>query len=452
MALLTDPDDLVDGVSIIIDTAGPTIELVVAGNLTTEGVTIKCVYSKLKELWKDNADYIKYPFPMGPITDEQFEMINGWDWNGDVTRYLLRTGGWALKDASGVSQEEWAGVITLGTIGAGDQAYFLQSSGGSVVNFQLTGPVNQAVKVYGDVSHGNFDYRDYLKVYCRIYQKTYAFSQLSDIGVITLSYQAYRFPIANAADAKITHNDAAMTDSPYSGMSLIWFESAQQRDIGGNNYDFHVIVDGNQGTAEQVYEFVQYKLRQATDIDDGAGTHIGKKTGALLRFIGDTLYTLAVAEGGVFIDDYQDADINRLVFTDDTGNTRTFPYTAVLTLSYGDNLRNDADAKYWVYFTNDDAGDNLGYDYGTSDAILAWNASNVSMTGLISGNTSSQLSYAFDTNSQRGISSTAVEAPVTTVAIGLNTGQFVKATGIIARSVSNAISLVAPLERNYSNE
>jgi len=452
MALLTDPDDLVDGVSIIIDTAGPTIELVVAGNLTTEGVTIKCVYSKLKELWKDNADYIKYPFPMGPITDEQFEMINGWDWDGDVTRYLLRTGGWALKDASGVSQEEWAGVITLGTIGADDQAYFLQSSGGSVVNFQLTGPVNQAVKVYGDVSHGNFDYRDYLKVYCRIYQKTYAFSQLSDIGVITLSYQAYRFPIANAADAKITHNDAAMTDSPYSGMSLIWFTSAQQRDIGGNNYDFHVIVDGNQGTAEQVYEFVQYKLRQATDIDDGAGTHIGKKTGSLLRFVGDTLYTLAVAEGGVFIDDYQDADINRLVFTDDTGNTRTFPYTAVLTLSYGDNLKNDADAKYWVYFTNDDAGDNLGYDYGTSNAILAWNASNVSMTGLISGNTSSQLSYAFDTNSQRGISSTAVEAPVTTVAIGLNTGQFVKATGIIARSVSNAISLVAPLERNYSNE
>ena len=54
MAILTDPDDLVDAASIIIDTAAKTVQLVVNGLLTTEGVTIKCVYSKLKELWRTN--------------------------------------------------------------------------------------------------------------------------------------------------------------------------------------------------------------------------------------------------------------------------------------------------------------------------------------------------------------------------------------------------------------
>lgn len=455
MAIMTDPDDLVDPTSIAIDVANKTVQLIVAGNLTTDGVTIKCVYSKLKELWKNNSTYIKYPFPMGPITDEQFEMVNGWDWKDDTTRYLLRTGGWAvISPTTGNVSQMWAGIISLGSIGSGDQAYFLQSDAGPTVNFQLTGPVNQAIQVYSDTNADgipDYDYRTYLKVYCRIYQKSYAFSQLSEIGVTSLTYQAYRFPLANASDAKITHADTDMTNAPYSGMSITWYATPQSRTIGASQRDFHVIINGNNGTAEQIYEFVQYSLRQETDIDAGSGTHIGKKTGALLAFIGDTLYTKSVAEGGVFIDNFMTSDVNRLVFNDDTGTDRTFPYTAVLTLNFGENLSNDTNAKYWVYFTNDDAGDNAGYDYGTSNAILVNDASDVPMTGNINGNSSVQLSFAYDTNVQRGAASAGVDAPITCVAIGLNTAQFVKATGTIARSISNTVSLVAPLERNYQN-
>jgi hypothetical protein len=599
---ITDPDSLTDGVNIIIDTTGKTVQIVKAGGLSDDGVTIKCVYSKLKELWKDSSEYIKFPFPMGPITDEQFEMVNGWDWEDNTTRYLLRTGGWAVKDSGGVSLEEWASIISLGSIGATDQAYFLQNSGGSVTNFQLTGPVNQAIKVYGDASHGNFDYRGYLKVYCRIYQKTYAFSQLSEIGVSTLTYQAYRFPLANGADVKITHTDANIigntpyfgtathsdtdgavdvgdatftstgsfvagdvgkwicidsgtnagcykiitytnedsvevdrvfpasgTNIAYSinpiGMSVSWYTDPQARNIGGSNKNFHVIINANDGTAEQVYEFIQYLLRQNKDIDYGVGTQIGQKTGALLRFVGDTLYTQAVTEGGVFIDNYKATDVNRLVFIDDLVAECTFPFVAVLTLNFGDNLVNDASAKYWVYFTNDDSGDNLGYDYGTANAIIvnsneafttthrACSASNVAtiktalnhglvtgdgvnvsgmtdatyngnfivlsatstsftyalthaeevetadtagtikpnMTELINGATSKQMTFAYNSNVQRGTGSNATDAPITCVAIGLSTGQFVKATGTVLKSTSNTISLVAPLERNYQN-
>ena len=405
-------------------------------------MTLKCVYSKLKELWKTSSAYVKFAFPMIPITDEQFELVNGWDFFDDTTRYLIRTGGWALKDGSGVSQEEWTGIISLGSIGGSDQPYFQQVLAGSATNFQRQGAVNQAVKVYGDASHGNFDYRSYFKVFVREYQKSYAAASLSDIGVTTLTYQAYRFPLANAADLKVTHDDTAV--NAY-GITITWYASAQARDIGGTNRNFHVIINGNNKTAEEIYEGVQRLLRQNADIDSGAGTKNGKVTNDLLQFVGDTLKTRYDSTGGVYIDNFQTSDINRLVMVDDTGTERTFPYTAVLTLQFGDNLINDADAVYRVFFTTNPAG-----NYGTSSALLVKDDATADMSGNVSGASSVQKTFAYDTNVQGGRTA-GTDAGITVIAIGLSTGQYVKATGTIARSAANSVSLVASLERNYQN-
>ena len=38
--------------------------------------------------------------------------------DNDYTYNLIRSGGWALKNTSGITQEEWIGVITLGKLGA----------------------------------------------------------------------------------------------------------------------------------------------------------------------------------------------------------------------------------------------------------------------------------------------------------------------------------------------
>ena len=111
----------------------------------------------------------------------------------------------------------------------------------------------------------------------------------------------------------------------------------------------------------------------------------------------------------------------------------------------------DADAIYRVFFTNDDAGANAGNDYGTSGAIIVDDADGVDMAGTVSGQSSITLSCDYDGNVQRGGGSGGTNAPITVVGIGLSTGQFVSATGTIERSTSNSISLVAPLERNYTN-
>ena len=423
----------------------------VKGRLTTSGVTIKCVYSKLKELWRSNSTYIKFPFPMVPITDEQFEMVNGWDWFDDTTRYLLRTGGWAVKDSLGISLEEWAGIISLGSLGTTDQVYFQQEALGDPINIQLTGPVNQAIKVYDSTGDDN---RDYLKLFCREWKKSYAFSQLSDIGVGSLTYQAYRFPLANSTDVKITSTLTEVYvdgNAPYTGMSITWL-AAPQNETGFTTgaADFHVIIDGNSGTAQQIYEYVQRQLRKASDIDAGAGSQIGSVTGAILRFVGDTLYTYELPEGGTFIDEFLSADKNNIVFVDDTGVERIYPYVAGLVINFGDNLVSDAAAKYWVYFTTTPDGD----DYGETTAIIVNDGADTPapITGEISGNTSISATFDYDGNIQGGRSiDPATDVNITAVAIGLATGQFVKATGTIARSKTNSISLVAPLERNYSN-
>ncbi len=83
--LITDPDSLsyeivsTGTTEVFIDNTTLKIRLVRTGNLTADGVTLKCLYSKLKEVWKADATLIKYAFPMTPITDEQFEFSNGWD-------------------------------------------------------------------------------------------------------------------------------------------------------------------------------------------------------------------------------------------------------------------------------------------------------------------------------------------------------------------------------------
>jgi hypothetical protein len=386
MALITDPDLLNQGTEVIITPGTLTVQLLEAGNLSEDGATLKAIYSFLKEEWRGDPSLIRYDFPMTPITDEQMQIgvssrNNGWNWADATTRELIRTGGWQEVNNVGTVTAEYVGVISLGTLNTGTQVYYQQVDGGSTTDFVLEGVVNQAIQVYN--STGPVDTRSYLKLFAREQGDTYASSQLSDIGVTTMTYQVYRFPLATGDDIKITtadvdidaNSDGTADIAPYDGMSITFHSSPQSRLIGTTSYNFGVIINGNNGTAEQIYEFVQWSLRQNVDIDADSSSLIGRIAPELLRFVGDTLETLFVENpdgggGGVFIDNFQTTDINRLVFRDNTNTTRTFPFTANLTLNFSTTLQNDVDAIYRVFFTNDEAGDDAGNDFGTAGAII----------------------------------------------------------------------------------
>lgn len=497
MAKITDPDLLNLGTEMILDYSNPaarTIRLVPTGNLSNDGVVLYAIYSKYVKALRTDSTLPKIPFPFDPITEEKMDLVSNWDWYDDTTRYLIRDGGWCVRDSSGVSQEEWACIVTLGTLGSSDQVYFQSVSGGSSTNFQLTGAVNQAVKIYDTSPSSNT--RSFRKLFAREQGKTYAQASLTDIGVTSLDYRRYTFALANATDTKVAANDATIAGSaPYTGMSITylagtgfaawssgvsyalnavvsfsgrwyictsghtssssneptdggapWAAYTGERQVGTSYYAYNVIIDGNGGTAEQIYSFVQYQLRQSGDIDAGSGSVTGKTADLLLRFVGDTLYTYT----GVFVDDYQSADINRLVFTDVGGSERTFPYTAAGTIEFSETLQADTNAKYWLYFADPAGTSSSGDEFGTSGAILVQDASSANITGDVSGDAVVSFTFAYDSNTQGGRTA-GTDAAVVAVAIGQGTAQYVRATATITRSTANKIVLVAARDRVYSD-
>jgi hypothetical protein len=81
---------------------------------------------------------------------------------------------------------------------------------------------------------------------------------------------------------------------------------------------------------------------------------------------------------------------------------------------------------------------------------LVDNNASVDISGNISGRAEIPFDYDYDGNVQGGRTA-ATDADVTIVAIGLNSAQYVVATGTITRATGVNFSLVAPLERNYTN-
>jgi hypothetical protein len=497
MAKITDPDLLTQGIEVDFITGstkairlnrsgsqnvfGDTVE----GNLSNDGVTMQALYSFIKEEWRDDANLIKFNFPMVSITSEQFELINTWDISGSYedfnsgSKFLIRDGGWAKTDAGGNSEEEWMNITTLGNFddANSDKAYYLQTSSFKVgeavpIDVVLPGPVNQAVLIYRSGSgFDTEDFRSVYKIYLREDQKTYAFYDLlTEQNLTTLTTRKFALPLANAVDLKVTTASAGIDPlatktasvAPYSSMSIAYYDAPNTRDIGGTNYDFSVIVDNSAvnkaagvGTLEQIYTFTQWALSRTHNINSlvpqGSGSIRGDVAEQLCFFIGDTLRTNQVTQGGVYIDNFLAADTNRLELTDDTGNVRTFPFVAAGTISFNDNLKNDASGSFKVFFTNDDAGDNTGRDFGTQAAIIVADNSDNPITGSTTGINSTNFDFDYDGNIQRGNASSGSDAPVTAVAIGLDTAQYVIATSTIARSTTNAINLVAALERNYTS-
>lgn len=554
MPKIIDPDLLNDGATdngsteVYINTTAKTIKLNVIGNLSAtgvqneNGVTLKALYSFLKEEWRldpHSKNLAAFPFPMTPITDESFEFVEGWDFLNDTARNLIRDAGWTVKNISGAVTAMYAGIIGLGSIETDDQLYYQQAIGGAATNVVLTGQINQAVQILSDPNgDGNyadgFDRRTVFNLFAREYQQLYGKSTLTDIGVTSMSPIAYRFPISTAADLKTTDTDVNVAANlPFTAIKVRYFDQAYSRDVdSATNRNFGVVVDvgthsgvdgataasgntltsaeggitgadyiggtltiheganagvysisgtptatvvtisgtfpstvSNQSftlqraspvtaTAEEIYTKVQYLLRQNSDIDATDQSVTGKTADALLRFVGDTLIcgnpTVTNPNGGgsgVFIEGFAASDTNRIQFYDNTGTQRTFPYVASLTINFGDNLRNDASAKYWVYFTTLPGA---GNDFGESGALIVDDNAGADMAGNVGGAASVQKSFNYDGNVQGG-RTPGTDAQITVVGIGLNTGQYVKATGTIGRSISNSISLVAALERNYAN-
>jgi hypothetical protein len=448
MPKITSPSQLNVGVELTINTTANTFTLNVAGNyVAKDGVTLQALYSKFVQLW-ETTTYNKFEFPMYTIDalSGQFQFgtdgqtFSGWKPSNDATRQGLRDGGWSEFSAAGVLERQYVGIVSLGDVNTGAQLYYQKTNGGTSANFTFTDEVNEGIQIFGDASNGNFDSRTYFKGYVREQGKKYKDSILADTGKTSTGANIVNLLLSNEDDLKIQDSDVNVAaNAPYTSINVTYYATDQNRTIGGVSYPFRTIINGANATAEQIYTKIQYLLRQATDIDSGAGTVTGKTASLLLNFVGDTLITTA----GVYIDNYNANDINRLVFTDKNGVTRTEPFTATGTLNFNSFLTAGSTGYYRMYFT-DLSG---AQDYGLAGAITVNNAAGVGIFGTITSS-SIPFTFAYDANVQGGRTA-GTDAAITVVAGNKGSAKPVVTTYIITRTTGQGISLVAENDRAY---
>ncbi len=472
------------------------------------GVTGQALYSFCKERWKNETDLIKIPFPLISITKNQFDFTNNWDLQDEESRNLVRDAGWSVISGS-VTTQEYVGIVTLGSLGSTDQVYYLQHPFSSSINFVVSGTANNAIKQFSQ-SHVQveFNARNFTKIFVREYQKTYSDASVqATLAVPIQDYVVYSLPLTNATDVNITTPfESEATGSPLNEVTITfltgsgygsyvdttvydtgsvvqsafdsrWYHNpidggtangagndvgqdtnidwitwslangGGERQVGSDFFAFNKIVDagaGKNNPIAETYTRVQFELRLSSEIDDGSqddDPHIGKVEDVLLSFVGATLIT----SNGVFVDNFQDADTNSIDFFDVSGSVRRFPFVSTGIINFNDNLVADLQAEYFMFFTSVPSG-----SFGSASAIIVDDNTGISISGSVSGSGSVSFTFDYDFNVQGGRTA-ASDAPVTVVAIGLNSAQYVTATSTIARSKTNAITLVSALERNYDN-
>lgn len=425
MAKIIDPDKLSkssaassgspDG-NVYFDTAAKKIELIdtlsgytsgsgnelIDDNYNSGGVSIQTLYSFLKEQWKSDATLIKYPFPMEAITAEQFEFINGWVLTdgtaSDVnSKKLIRDGGYAERDASGVVQKEYAGIISLGTLAdAAAQPYFAFADDVAKTDFSYQGQVNEAIQIF---ANGGTDERaKALTLFVRsaptgtsgsVTGFQFVQTSTSDIGVTTLATQAYRFPLAQLEDPNVDLTVAELTGGVFDDMRIEYYTSAQTITETGTSFSVGVIIDANfddadtQPTLTQIYQWTQNELRQTTDINVSPGNVsadvIGLLTDPLVAFVGATLKTLRQSDNdGVFIEGVGSNDLNNVEFVDNSGTTQKFPFKVGVNLDFNTNILDDPNSKYFLFYTV-----NTGGNFGTGNTVSVTKDAGGSVSGEV---------------------------------------------------------------------
>ncbi len=443
MAMIQDPDLLNIGTEITINTGARTFTLVEAGNLVAkDGVDMNALWSFFVDKWA-TATYKPYPFPMNKVDNRSGQYIfgrdpggtyNGWKPADDTTRQMLRNGGWNEYSNAGVLNRVYFGAVLQGGVSAGSQCYYQKESGGAAINYTFTDLPNEARQVFGDATNGNFDNRTFFKSFNRTYGYTFDDVSLTDISETATGPFKLPFGINTAVDLNLTANDTNVVLAPYDTCTIAYNSATSNATIGAGSYPFKKYITHTNLTRFQIYTRMQYLLRQNSNINTGgtAGAVTGKTADLICWFVGPTLYTRAFFTPIA-------ADLNDVVFIDDNGVERVFPYASAGTLNFNANLTSGGAGYYTLYYTTTPGGD----DFGEGTAIIVKDKDGVDITGTITG---ASIAFTFDysSNTQGGYAGgtnrdvTLVWGNPGVAKPGVSTGQITQSKGISISAVAEA--------------
>lgn len=399
MPMITDPDDLIVGTNITFNTSAKTFDFIAsADGLTTNGLIAKdgvdanAIWSKFVDLWA-TATYKPFPFPMNKIDNRSGQYVfgrdpggtyNGWKPGSDATRQMIRNGGWNEYSAAGVLNRIYFCAVLQGSVSVGSQCYYQKEAGGAALNYTYTDLPNEARQVFGDASNGNFDHRTFFKSFNRTYGYTFDDVSLTDISETASGPYKLPFGINTSADLNLTTDDTGVLSAPYTGCTIAYNSSTSNTAIGAGSYPFKKYITHSGMSRFEIYTKMQYLLRQDSSINTGGtgGNVIGKTADLICWFVGPTLYSKAFFTPTA-------ADLNDVVFIDDNGVERIFPYASAGTQTFNAPLTAGGTGYYTMYYATTPGGD----DFGEGTAVIVKDKDGVNISGTIS---SGSIPFTFD--------------------------------------------------------
>ena len=332
-----------------------------------------------------------------------YNLLNGRKYNG-TDRAKIRGSGWSELNTAGAIGRIYYGVVSLGNVESASQPYYQLSAGGAPVNFQKTGPVDEAIQVYGDITIDatttTFDTRTYMSMKVRTFGFNYDEKILADSGVAQMD--GYSSGFALGESVHLTSGDYALADvyggvqaSPWTGMGLEELD-VPQTETGFTTADGSftwVLSNSANGNLNQCVAFLDALAQTDDDINDHITNVVnGKRVGTWYTYSADGKIVTKVGTGvvgeGLFIEGLVGTDKNRVIFYDDAGAQKVYPAYSNVSVSVGAAAVADTLSWFHAYFLDGPAAN----DYNTANAITVLNAQsaavkgNVSASGLRVGN------------------------------------------------------------------
>lgn len=294
-------------------------------------------------------------------------------------------------------------------------------------NFVRQGDINEVVQVYGstangDAGAGNFDYRT-RQLVVRVRTWGYNPGETTSVasGITEFSGFSGGYGVGESLNTSNTYTLANVYGgariAPWTGMSL---ERLAVPEVGTGfneaNGNFRWRLNNTAGgSAAECAAFLDALSLQDTDIDTGTGTYNGKK-GRLwyTRNAAGKIVTSSIGGEGLLIKGLSAAESQNVIQTDDAGAQKTYPFFPTCEISVGDIALSDPNAWYRVMYA-DGAG---SADFDTTNAVTVNDSSGNPVNGNVQANAVAgkiSFAYAYDTNTQAGLSAGVNKAMVVLV-------------------------------------
>jgi hypothetical protein len=439
------------------------------------GITLQALYAFERRSRRTNTSLRKFL----PGVDGVFQFAGAWVFDNGIKladdaesstgddRTKIRQSGWIEYAANGSIDRIYFGVRSLNDIQPTSQPFIQLATSNSEtallaatpINASRPGPLDEAFQVFGNTSNGDtgagtFDFTTSRILFAKV--RTFGYTQgeatSTGSGVGTLQGFSAGFGLGESTsptdDFTLSNVYGVSAISPYTGILFTRLASAQIEtgfvQADGNFTD--IVSNSADASLAQIRARLDAWMQLDIDIDENDNGFRPKRA--------SPLYTIddqgrLVTRKGLFIENIQVADQQNIVFTDDAGDLKTYPFNVQISVAVSDAWKNDTNAWYQCMFK--DGASNA--DFETTTAVIVNDASGNPVVGTSvdavgnAGNYRITFSFDYDGNTQAGLGA-SVDKVVVFLAEGDGGAQAAKAEIEIKRQATITAQALAESETN----